>query len=190
MRFLVVASLLLFSTSVAAQTDATELRWVRARVLSNAAGTIVLQLGDVKQLSVTCDTLCAGAAPGDVVELHYIDRKGTRTARMMFAGNQTAAELSKKPGRSARGVVSRTKKSSVRLQFGTKTRDYTIQKKTTLVEAGQGQPVATGRADVISRLKVGEDLLVKYEEHDTSFQAGEVTLPSTELRAVELRRMQ
>jgi hypothetical protein len=148
-----------------------------------------VQLRGGKPLSIACDAPCAAVTPAAIVELHYVDRKGDRRAEFLFVVDQAAGELSRRPGRSARGVVTRTKKSSLQLQVGTKKRTYELEKKTTLVEPGQWRPAATGRAEVMARVKAGEDILLKYEEHDDSIQAGEVTIPGTALKAVEVRRL-
>jgi hypothetical protein len=59
-----------------------------------------------------------------------------------------------------------------------------------LIEAGQPQPAAIGRAEVITRLSAGDLILLKYEEHHASIMVGDITLPGSELRAVEVRRLQ
>ncbi|MGZ8710893.1 MAG: hypothetical protein ACXW28_11785 [Thermoanaerobaculia bacterium] len=41
----------------------------------------------------------------------------------------------------------------------------------------------------MARIKAGEDMLLEYEEHDDSIQAGDLVIPGTALKAVELRRL-
>ncbi len=189
LRFAVAALLLAPGPALHAQSDASTLRWVRGRVASNSPGTIVLQLRDGRPLAVACDTRCAAASPGSLVELHYVDRKGERRAEHLFVGPAADGELSRRPGRSVRGLVIRARTSSVQLQVGTKKRSYEIERKATFVEAGGWQPVATGRDAIAARIRTGEEVLLKYEEDDSSIQAGEVTIPGTTLKAVEVRRL-
>jgi hypothetical protein len=188
-RCLAAGILLVATTTAFAQSDAVTFRWVRGRVMSNTPGTIIVTLQGTRQLSVTCDARCDAASPGSLVELHYSDRKGQKRAEYVFVGPSADNELSRKPGRSVRGIVARTRKSSVQLQVGSKKRSYEIERKAAFVEAGQWQPAASGRAEVIARLVVGESVLLKYEEQDSSIYVGDVLLPQTTLKALEVRRL-
>jgi hypothetical protein len=176
----------LSSTAALGQTTTTELRWVRGEVISNASGALLLQMRGDKRMSISCDERCAAAAPGAIVELHYVDRGHVLRGELLFA-DRAAGDLSKRPGRSVRGTVLRTKSASVQLQVGNKQRTYNVEKSTALIE--DSQPAAIGRAPVLGRLNAGEVILLKYEEHDSSMTVGEVFLPGSELRAVEVRRL-
>jgi hypothetical protein len=73
---------------------------------------------------------------------------------------------------------------------GNKQRTYGVEKSAALIEASQPQPAAIGRAEVLTRLSAGEMILLKYEEHDASISVGDILLPGSELRAVEVRRLE
>ena len=186
---LALALLLVLTSSVAlGQTTTRELRWVRGLVIANASGAILLQMRGDKRISIPCDAACAAATPGAIVELHYVDRHDAVRGEVLFT-DLSGGELSKRPGRSVRGTVLRTKTASMQLQVGNRQPTYGVEKSTALIEAGQPQPAAIGRAEVITRLNVGEVVLLKYEKHDASISVGDIFLPGSELRAMEVRRL-
>ena len=183
------ATFMLFLAPAAHADNTTELRWVRGVVITNAAGSVLLQMSGDRRIAIACDERCAAATPGAIVELHYTDRNDQIRGELLFTDPRSAGDLSKRPGRSVRGTVLRTKKASVQLQVGNKQRTYGVEKSTALIEAGQPQPAAIGRAEVITRLSAGDLVLLKYEEHDASMVIGDITLPGSELRAMEFRRL-
>lgn len=189
-HFPLAVTFMLWLAPAAYAENTTELRWVRGVVISNAAGSVLLQMGGDRRIAIACDGRCAAATPGAIVELHYTDRNDEIRGELLFTDPRSAGELLKRPGRSVRGIVLRTKTSSVQLQVGSKQRTYGVEKAAALIEAGQPQPAAIGRAEVITRLSAGDLILLKYEEHDASIMVGDITLPGSELRAVEVRRLQ
>lgn len=189
LRLTLALFLVLEATAALAQTNTTELRWVRGVVISNASGAVLLQTRGDRRIAISCDARCAAATPGAIVELHYVDRDDDLRGELLFT-DPSAGELSKRPGRSVRGTVLQTKTASVRLQVGNKQRTYGVEKSAALFEPRQPQPAAIGRAEVLTRLSAGETILLKYEEHDSSISVGDILLPGSELRAVEVRRLQ
>ena len=187
--FPLAVTCILFLAPATHADNTTELRWVRGVVITNAAGSVLLQMGGDRRIAIACDQRCATATPGAIVELHYTDRNDQIRGELLFTDARSARELSKRPGRSVRGTVLRTKTASVQLQVGNKQRTYNVEKSTALIEAGQPQPAVIGRAEVITRLSAGDLVLLKYEEHDASMTIGDLTLPGSELRAVEVRRL-
>lgn len=186
LRLPLALALALTATAALAQPTTSELRWVRGVVISNASGAVLLQMRGDKRISISCDERCAAATPGATVELHYADRDHALRGELLFI-DRGAGELSKRPGRSVRGTVLRTRSASVQLQVGNKQRTYGVEKSAALIDASQ--PPAVGRSEVLTRLSAGETILLKYEEHDTSMSVGDLFLPGSELRAVELRRL-
>ena len=176
---------MLFLVPTAHAASTPELRWVRGVVISNAAGSVLLQMGGDRRIAIACDERCSAATSGAIVELHYTDRNDEIRGELLFTGPRSRRRALEEAGTSVRGIVLRTKTASVQLQVGNKQRTYGVEKSTALIEAGQPQLAAIGRAEVITRLGAGDLVLLKFEEHDASIQVGDITLPGSELRAVE-----
>lgn len=166
------------------------LRWVRARLVAVSPESLTLALRD-SHLTLTRDP-SAGPAPsvGSIVEVHYGDRNHIRRAVLVFASPGLSDEmLSKRPGRSFRGKVTRVGKSTLRLEVDGKRRDLTLDRKSTLVEKDRWAAAASGTAGVLSRVQLGELLLVKYAEESNDLVVGDITLGGTDLKVIEVRRL-
>lgn len=161
------------------------LRWVRARVTAASPVLLTLQLrGD--ELQVARGALPPDAAPvGSTIELHYVDSHGTRRAAFAFS-TSAPGELSKRPGRSLHGVVTRVKKTSLQIDAGGKKKSLDVERRAVVVDAADTR---TGRAAVIAALKPGDEVLVKYVEQSSDIVAGDVVIPGTDLKVIEVRRL-
>lgn len=189
-RVLLLTAIALF---VSAGTDAQStpgstqgnLRWVCARVTAASPVLLTLQLQGA-ELQVARGALPPDAAEvGSTIELHYVDSKGARRAAFVFS-TPDPGELSKRPGRSLHGVVTRVKRASLQIDAAGKRKSLDVENRAVVVD---GADTRTGRAAVIAALKPGDEVLVKYVEQSSDIVTGDVVIPGTDLKALEVRRL-
>ena len=140
-----------------------------------------------KQLTIALDAGSVPPAVGSVVDAHYAEKRGARRAVLIF-GAEGAADLSKRPATSYRGVVTRIKRGTVSLTANTKSHGINMDRKTRLVDA-DGHAVATGSKEIAGVLPAGEDVLVKYEGDGAVMMAGDAMIDSSSDKAIEIRRL-
>jgi len=180
---------LLVSTGTDAQPSPESthgsLRWVRARVTAASPVLLTLQLRGA-ELQVQRGALPPDAAAvGSTIELHYVDSKGVKRAAFAFPAPDPG-ELSKRPGRSLHGVLTQVKKTSLQIDAGGTKKSLDVERRAVVVDAGDTR---TGRAAVIAALTAGDEVLVKYAEQSSDIVAGDVVIPGTDLKALEVRRL-
>jgi hypothetical protein len=163
-----------------------ELRWVRGTVASVNPDALTLTLRN-SDLTIARDATSRPPAIGTVVEAHYLDKRGTRRAVLVFEMD-SSTELSKRPGHSYRGVVKRIKWRNVALRADAKSHGVNLVKKTRLVDIS-GRALASGPKEIAGLLPVGEDVIVKYEDDGGTIMVGDAMVPSGTERALEIRRL-
>ena len=186
---LLTALALLVSTGTDAQPSPGSthgsLRWVRARVTAASPLLLTLQLREA-EIQVQRGALPPDAAAvGSTIELHYVDSKGVKRAVFAFPAPDPG-ELSKRPGRSLHGVLTRVRKTSLQIDAGGSRKSLDVESRAVVVDAGDTR---TGRAAVIAALTAGDEVLVKYAEQSSDIPAGDVLIPGTDLKALEVRRL-
>ena len=161
-----------------------QLRWARGVVIAASADTLVLQL---RSSTITLAIDESAKRPiGSVVEIHYSEKGDARRAVLVFDDQRSGAqELSKRPGRSFRGFVTKAKRSAMSVRVEHKTRQVGLDKHTRLTDAG-GEAVANGSKAIMPLLAVGEPVLVKFSEA-VDLVVGDMTLAGSET-ALEIRR--
>lgn len=161
------------------------LRWVRARVTAASPVLLTLQLREA-ELQVQRGALPPDLpAVGSTIELHYVDSKGVKRAMFAFPAPDPG-ELSKRPGLSLHGVLTRVTKTSLQIDAGGSRKSLDVERRAVVVDAGGTR---TGRAEVIAALTAGDEVLVKYAEQSSDIPAGDVVIPGTDLKALEVRRL-
>ena len=166
-------------------TDSGKLRWVRGQVTAVSTDTLTLKLRS-KELTVALD----GAVPpaiGTLVEMHYVDKRGARRAVLIFAADPSAA-LSKSPGTSYRGVITRFKWGKMSLTADAKSHRIKLDGKTRLVDM-DGRILANGSKAVAGLMPVGEDVVVKYEDDGGTMVIGDTTVAAGADQALEIRKL-
>lgn len=199
---LVVAFVLgsgLLQPSPAAVPPAGHLRFVRGTVVTSSPGSVTVQLrGKSIVLSLAPDTrmmtshaaaeaVTMPPAVGSLIEVHYVARKPIAQA-VLIAGLPATTPVSKRPGLSYRGVISRSKGSAVSLTVDTKTRGVTLDKHTRLIDV-DGRSLAIGGKAVSNQLVAGDWVLVTYDEQSDDIYSGDAYLPGSHQRALEIRRL-
>lgn len=183
--------------SVVAQPSG-HLRWVRGTVTDASSGSLTVQLRD-KTLTLTTDRETRLVRPaangsatqpgvGSLIEVHYVDRKPSPRAVLILDGIPVAAPVSKRPGRSYRGVISRVKRSSVSIKVDARTRGVKMDSHTRLTGVDGGS-LAVGWKAVAGQLSAGEDVLVVYDEQSDDINTGDLIIPGSYQRAVEIRKL-
>lgn len=178
---------------------AGSLRWVRGHVTAVSPTLLTLKLRDSDlALTITPATHVVPASlsgraatdlrPGALVEAHYTDRKGVRNAVLVVADVPDADSVSKRPGRSFRGLVRESKRNTLKLRVENKNRDVTLDKRTRLIDAG-GQPLAVGSKEVSARLSGGEEVLVTYVEQNDDMMVNDLLISGSSLKALEIRQV-
>lgn len=180
-----------------------ELRWVVGVVTVLTPETLTVRLRDeTKTLTLGLDQATmfvpVGRAPADaaarpaagaVVEIHYADRDDVRTAALVFeTATAAAVELSKKPGRSYRGVARQIRRGTLTMQVATRSRGVQIDRKTRLLDIG-GATLATGSRPIADLVSAGDELLVKYDGDVDIMPIGDMMLYLTSKSALEVRRL-
>ena len=168
---------------------AGQLRWVRGVVISLSPDTAVLQLRS-ENITVALDpSMAPSLRLNGLAEVHYTEKNDIRHAVLAFtdaaAGQQ---QLSKRPGRSYRGVITRVKRGAVNLQVANKSRELGLEKRTRLIDA-QGSEIALGSKAILPLLATGQPVLVKYEDDSTLIAVGDVSFLDSSEDAVEIRRL-
>ncbi len=186
--FVSVLPFLLSSAAVAQPAPAHAggpLRWVHARVVSATGEAVTLQLRDSTLAIARGDLAADAVTPGSVVEVHYRDSKGERRGIYVFA---VAADtgLSKRPGRSFHAVITQVKKSSLRIDAGGRKTSLDVEKRAIVVDAAGTR---VGKAAVLAAVRPGDEVLVKYVETSSDMVAGDVVIPGTDLKVLEVRRL-
>jgi hypothetical protein len=199
---LVIGALVLAGSPQPPPTDpaltAGSLRWVRGHVTAVSTTRLTLKLRDSDlALIITPGTVVgasAGAravtalAAGTFVEAHYSDRKGVRNAVLVIADVPDVDSASKRPGRSFRGLVRQSKRSTLKLRVENKNREVTLDKRTRLIDTG-GQSLAVGAKEVSSRLSGGEEVLVTYVEQNDDMMVNDILISGSSLKALEIRQV-
>lgn len=181
---------------------AGQLRFVRGAVVATSPTSLTVQLRN-KSITLSLDpqTRTMGAAgldaatavamppaAGALIEVHYIDRKPIPQAIFIVAALPATTQVSNRPGRSYRGVVSRAKSGSLALTVDTKRRGVTMDRKTKLFDA-DGRSLAIGGKAVSGQLVAGDPVLVTYDEQSDDVFSGDVYIPGSHQRALEIRRL-
>lgn len=188
---LIVTSLLATSLWQQPQPAAPgQLRWIRGAVTDVSDSSVTLKLRDssltlARQPGATNEHTLA---IGSTVDAHYTDRKGERRLVLVIAGPGVAGQLSKRPGHSYRGIVERTKWGTLSIRVEGRKRSVSLEKKTKLL-AGDGTSLASGSKEISARLKAGDEVLVTYDEVSSDIPAGDIVIPSSSLRALEIRML-
>lgn len=117
--------------------------------------------------------------------MHYVDSRGVKRAAFAFPVTDPG-DLSKRPGLSLHGVVTRVKGASLRIDAGGKENSLEVERRAVVVDAGTTR---TGRAAVVAALAPGDEVLVKYAEQSSDIVTAEVFVPGTDLKALEVRRL-
>lgn len=162
---------------------ASELRWVRGVVISLSPETAVLQLRSDNITFAINPSIASRLRLNGLAEMHYTEKNDVRHVVLAFADASVGAQqLSKRPGRSYRGVIKRLKRSAVDLQVANKTKELALEKRTRLTDV-QGTEIAVGSKAIQALLAAGESVLVKYDQVN-----GVEPLDSSE-DAIEIRRL-
>lgn len=155
------------------------LRWARGVVVSVSPESVVLKLRN-RELSLARDLSLEvrpadALASGQIVDAHYVDRRGTRRAVIVLGAiADDAAKLSKRPGTSVLGTVKKAKRSSLTLDVAGKSRGFGLKKKTRLLDR-DGRLAAEGAAAIVASVSAGDRLLIAYErDEDAGDQAVEI----------------
>jgi hypothetical protein len=187
---LVLASLIATGLWHQPQTEAPgKLRWVRGTVTSVTASSLTLKLRDSSvTLAIDAATTPSTAAlsAGSTIEAHFTDRKGDRRAVLLLTAS--TGQLSKRFGQSYRGIVERTKRGTLSLRVEGRKRGVSLDKVTKLF-ASDGTALGSGSKEVSAQLKAGEMVLVTYDEVSSDIPAGDIVIPSSSERALEIRRL-
>ena len=197
---LVATATLLLLAGEASQQAAPSpgsLRWVRAVVYATSPTSVTLRMRD-REMTLDLDTAtqiiqpgsAAGAAlpVGTLVEAHYTERDDVRRAAFVIVTSPFAA-VSKRPGRSYRGVVRAVKRFTLSLRVERRNRSIDLDRRTTLTTA-DGQSIASGSRAIRGQLSPGEEALVIYEQESNDIVAGDMTIYGTSDRALEIRRLE
>jgi hypothetical protein len=158
-------------------------------VISLSPETAVLQLRS-DNITLAIDlSVAAGLRLNGIAEVPYTDKNDVRRAVLVFANAAAGAQqLSKRPGRSYRGVIKRVKRGAVDLQVANKTRELALEKRTRLTDA-QGAEIAVGSKAIRRLLAAGEPVLVKYDSDSTFMDLGGVPVFDSSEDAIEIRRL-
>lgn len=193
----VVFSSGLLQTPPAVLAESGQLRWVRGTVTETSSTSLTVQLRDkAVSLVLDSDSKVVPAFGGDAtlrvqagarVEVHYLDKKPAR-AVLILDGIAADLTASKRPGRSYRGVISRIKRSAVSVRIATRTRGVTMEKNTKLVDV-DGRSLAIGGKAISGQLAIGDPVLVTYDEQSDDVFSGDVYIPGSHQRALEIRRL-
>lgn len=188
-RLLVSVLPFLLSSAAVAQPAPAQtggpLRWVHARVVSATGDAVTLQLRDSTLTIARADLPADRIAAGSVVEVHYRDSKPERRGVYVFAVPADTA-LSKRPGRSFHAVITQVKKSSLRIDAGGKHKSLNVEKRAIVVDAAGTR---VGKAAVLAAITPGDEVLLKYVEESSDIITGDVTIPGTDLKVLEVRRL-
>ena len=166
-----------------------KLRWVRGTVTAATASSVTMQLRDSSITLVVDAPLAQQAAAlraGSLIEAHFTDRKGDRRAVLFLSA--ATSELSKRAGHSYRGTVDRTKWGTLSINVEGRKRGVSLEKKTRLF-AADGTALGSGSKEVSAQLKAGDAVLVTYDEVSSDIPAGDIVIPSSTQRALEIRRL-
>jgi hypothetical protein len=169
-----------------AAPDSGRLRWVHATVATTSPESLTLQLRD-KTLTVALDPSAPAVQVGSLVEVHYLEKPSPR-AVLILDGLPADTVVSKRPGRSYRGVVSRTKSQSVYVRVDNKNREVKMYSKTRLTTP-DGALLVTGSKPVAAQLAVGEELLINYDQQSEDMMAGDIFIPGSSDRALVIRKL-
>jgi hypothetical protein len=168
----------------------TSLRWARGTVVAVGPEAVTLKLRD-DHLVVTraAATEIIGErdalAPGSIIETHYTDRRGVRTAVVIITGRATGdGGISKRPGMSVLGGYVSAKRGAVSMRSNKRTRSFQVENRSRLIDR-EGQELAKGFKPVAGLIASGQRLLVKYQGVDTTI--GELSMSSD--NAIEIRQM-
>jgi hypothetical protein len=177
------------------------LRWARGLVTAAATDSVTLQLKtsslllaiDPSTQIVHADsaerTIARVFTTGSLVEVHYTDKSETRRGVLILVGAPGGPDsVSKRPGRSYRGIVSQARRGTLSLRVETRNRSVKLDSKSRLTGAG-GESLATGSKAIAGRLSPGEEVLVTWEERPDDTYAGEFTILSSAQTALEIRRL-
>jgi hypothetical protein len=168
-----------------------QLRWVRGTIVTVSPESLSLQLRS-NVLTVGLDSSTEGTTAlsvGSMVDVHYSERRGIRRAVLIFplvAGS--SSELSKRPGKSLRGVVMKGKSHSLTMRVDARTRKIVLDSHTQLVDR-ESHPLASGDRAITPLIAPGDELLVKYEEVSNVVPIEGMYLTSDDTRAVEIRKL-
>ena len=166
--------------------DSGKLRWVHATVAETSPTAITLQLRD-KTLTLALDRDARVMPVGSLVEVHYVERPAPR-AVIILDSLPPDTVVSKRPGRSYRGVVTKARSGSVYVRVDNKNREVKMDSKTRLM-AADGQVLTTGWKLVAPQLVVAEELLITYAQQSEDLMAGDLYLPGSSDRALVIRRL-
>lgn len=183
--FVLATGVLRSSAPVAAPVSGN-LRWVHAAVATASPESLTLQLRD-KTLTVALDPGARIVPVGSLVEVHYLEKPAPR-AVLILDGLPPETVVSKRAGRSYRGVVSRTKSQSVNLRVDNKNREVKMYSKTRLIGA-DGRVLVTGSKTVAAQMSVGEEVLVNYDQQSEDMMAGDILIPGSSDRALVIRKL-
>ncbi len=161
------------------------LRWVHARVVSAMGDAVTLQLRDSTLAIARGDLPADAVVTGSVVEVHYRDSKGERRGVYVFAVAPDAG-LSKRPGRSFHAVITGVKKSSLRIDAGGRNKSLDVEKRSVVVDAAGTR---VGKAAVLAAVRPGDEVLLKYVETSSDLLVGDVFIPGTDLKVLEVRQL-
>ena len=180
------------------------LRWARGSVAAVSPDSLTLKLRDnTLTLAIDPTTEMVGTSPGDpaprapadllvvgsVIEAHYSDRKNNRRAVLIVGPvPDDQAALSKRPGRSYQGRVKTTKRGTLSILVGTRTRGVKLDSRTKLTDT-DGRSLAIGSKAIAGLLSAGEDVLVTYDEKSDDLYLGDTTIFSSFERAIEIRKL-
>jgi hypothetical protein len=162
------------------------LRWVHATVAQTTPASVTLQLRD-KTLTVALDPGARILPVGSLVEVHYLEKPAPR-AVLILDRLPPETVVSKRAGRSYRGVISRTKSQSVYLRVDNKNREVKMYSKTRLTGA-DGRVLVTGSKTVAAQMSVGEEVLINYDQQSEDMMAGDLLIPGSSDRALVIRKL-
>jgi hypothetical protein len=170
-------ALTLLTTGLLQQPAAApgQLRWVRGVVSVASPGSIVVNFRDRSvTLSIDASTrMLTTPAAGAVVEAHYTeDKPGFRAALIVEA---LSPDVSKRPGRSYRGTVTRVRRSTLSLRVDGKNRSVQLESREL--------------KELANQLAAGEEVLVAYDEQSDDIPAGDITISGTKHVARDIRRL-
>jgi hypothetical protein len=158
---------------------------VHARVVSSTDCAVLVRLRGAELTILRGDLPAGQLVAGSVVEVHYRDGKAGRYGTYLFAVPPDTA-LSKRPGRSFHAVITRVKKGSLQIEAGGKKQSLDVEKRATVVDAAGTR---VGRTAVLASVSAGDEVLVKYAEQSSDIIAGDVVIPGTDLKVLEVRRL-
>ena len=179
------------------------LRWVHGIVTAVSPDSLTLKLRE-NTLTMTIDPTTevvrtspadhATRVPADAlivgapVEVHYTDRKAMRRAVFIIDRVPDGAALSKRPGRSYRGIVRGTKRGRLTMLVDTRTRGVGLDSRTKLTGT-DGRSLAVGSKAIAGQLSASEEVLVTYDEQSDDMQVGDTTIFASSQRAIEIRKL-